>query len=120
MLKNLRRRDFLKHAAGLAGAGLLAGCGGLGGAGPTAVPAQTTPTAAPGATVAQLPLLRFAWWTDTGNMTPFQVSTSGPGGAVLLSLIFDTLTWKDEQGIIPWLASEWSAAPDGQSYTFRV
>ena len=24
--------------------------------------------------------LRFAWWTDVGNLTPFQVSATGPGG----------------------------------------
>jgi peptide/nickel transport system substrate-binding protein len=64
--------------------------------------------------------VRFAWWTDVGRPTPFQISTTGPGGAVLLSLLYDTLTWKDEAGIIPWLATEWSAAEDGRAYTFTL
>ncbi len=65
-------------------------------------------------------LVRFAWWSDVGTPTPFQVSTSGPGGAVLLSLLYDTLTWKDAHGIIPWLAAEWDVSADGRSYTFRL
>lgn len=77
---------------------------------------------APITTRAQEPadLVRFAWWSDSGIPTPFQVSAVGPGGAVLLSLIYDTLTWKDENGIIPWLAAEWSVAGDGLSYTFQL
>lgn len=31
-------------------------------------------------------LVRFAWWTDVGVPTPFQISTAGPGGTVLLPL----------------------------------
>ncbi|MBA3416155.1 MAG: ABC transporter substrate-binding protein [Chloroflexia bacterium] len=65
-------------------------------------------------------LVRFAWGTDVGSPTPFQVSTAGPAGAVLLSLIYDTLTWKDGEGIIPWLATEWEASADGLVYTFRL
>jgi peptide/nickel transport system substrate-binding protein len=86
---------------------------------PTTVP--TVPpilTATPQARAASL--LRFAWWTDVGNPTPFQVSTTGPGGAVLISLLYDTLTWKNEQGLIPWLATSWEAAADGLSYTFHL
>ena len=65
-------------------------------------------------------LVRFAWWSEVGTPTPFQVSTAGPGGAVLLSLLYDTLTWKDDRGIIPWLATEWEASADGRAYTFRL
>ncbi|HMA34051.1 MAG TPA: ABC transporter substrate-binding protein [Chloroflexia bacterium] len=114
MSRNLTRRQFLQGAAGLAGAAVLSGCGATGptptAIGPTAPPAGPRPVG----------LLRFAWWTDVGPPTPFQISTTGPGGAVLLSLIFDTLTWKNAQGIIPWLASSWEAAPDGTSYTFHL
>jgi hypothetical protein len=28
------------------------------------------------------------------------------GGPVLISTLYDTLVWKDERGIIPWLAEE--------------
>src|SRR5689334_13506639 len=117
MSSNLTRRQFLRGAAGLIGAGILSGCGATG-ATPTAVPAAAGP-ASPTAR-RQTNLLRFAWWTDVGNPTPFQISTVGPGGAVLMSLIYDTLTWKNTQGIIPWLAAGWDAAPDGSSYTFRL
>ena len=65
-------------------------------------------------------LVRFAWWSDVGIPTPFQVSTAGPGGAVLLSLLYDTLTWKDERGIIPWLAAEWDVDDEGRVYTFQL
>jgi peptide/nickel transport system substrate-binding protein len=64
-------------------------------------------------------LVRMAW-ADVGVPTPFRVSTAGPGGAVLLSLLYDTLTWKDEQGIIPWLATAWDVSPDGRDITFRL
>jgi peptide/nickel transport system substrate-binding protein len=64
-------------------------------------------------------VVRFAW-EDVGVPTPFRVSTAGPGGVVLLSLLFDTLTWKDEHGIIPWLASAWSVSQDGLEYTFSI
>jgi peptide/nickel transport system substrate-binding protein len=64
--------------------------------------------------------IRFAWWTDVGRPTPFQILPTGPGGAVLLTLLYDTLTWKDGTGIIPWLASTWQAADDGLAYTFHL
>jgi len=66
-----------------------------------------------------VPLLRYAG-PDSGMPNPFQVSPAGPGGPILVSLIYDTLTWKDESGIIPWLASEWSISEDGIVYTFQI
>jgi peptide/nickel transport system substrate-binding protein len=119
LARNLTRRQFLQGTAGLIGVALAGGCGQDRAPALTPVPLpQPSPT--PPATPATGGLLRFAWWTDVGKPTPFQISTVGPGGAVLISLIFDTLTWKDQQGIIPWLASSWETAPDGLSYTFRL
>ncbi len=66
-----------------------------------------------------LDLLQFAW-NDSGVPNPFQVSPAGPRGPILVSLIYDTLTWKDESGIIPWLASEWAASEDGLTYSFQL
>jgi peptide/nickel transport system substrate-binding protein len=66
-----------------------------------------------------VPLLRMAW-NDSGYLTPFRVSTTGPGGVNLLSLLFDTLTWKDAAGIIPWLAASWQTSRDGREYTFTL
>jgi peptide/nickel transport system substrate-binding protein len=59
-------------------------------------------------------------WTDVGFPTPFRVSTAGPGGAVLLSLLYDTLTWKDENEVIPWLATSWDTSPDGLDFSFAL
>jgi peptide/nickel transport system substrate-binding protein len=64
-------------------------------------------------------VVRFAW-QDAGPLTPFRVSTLGPDGLVLLSLIYDTLVWKDDHGLIPWLASSWDVSPDGREYTFTL
>jgi peptide/nickel transport system substrate-binding protein len=72
-------------------------------------------TAAPAANV-----LNLVWWTDVGFPTPFAFSTVGPGGVVRLSLIYDTLMWKDARGLIPWLATSWQVSPDGRTYTFTL
>lgn len=64
-------------------------------------------------------LLQYAG-SDSGMPNPFQVSPAGPGGPILVSLIYDTLTWKDDTGIIPWLASDWTVSADGQTYTFQI
>lgn len=64
--------------------------------------------------------LRLMWWTDVGFPSPFAVSTVGPGGVVRLSLLYDTLTWKDHTGVIPWLAEAWRVSPDGRRWTFTL
>ncbi|MBI2939844.1 MAG: hypothetical protein HYY04_05340 [Chloroflexi bacterium] len=64
--------------------------------------------------------LRFAWWTDVGFPTPFRISTTGPGGAALLTLLYDTLTWKDDRGTIPWLAERWETSTDGRHCRFTL
>jgi peptide/nickel transport system substrate-binding protein len=74
---------------------------------------------APAAPVSTPNIVRMAW-TDVGVPTPFRVSTAGPGGAVMLSLLYDTLTWKDEHGVIPWLATSWDVSPDGLDVTFAL
>ena len=75
--------------------------------------------AAPAPTASPANVIRFAW-EDVGYPTPFRISAAGPGGAVLLTLLYDTLTWKDEHGIIPWLATRWDVSPDGREVTFSL
>jgi peptide/nickel transport system substrate-binding protein len=65
-------------------------------------------------------VLRLAWWTGVGFPTPFAFSTVGPGGVVRLTLLYDTLVWKDERGIIPWLAAAWRIADGGRRITFAL
>ncbi len=126
----LTRRRLLGVVSGIAGgmavSSLLAACGRTqahGAAdGSTVTPTSSdgitsSPSSQPGTAVDRV---RFAWWTDVGTLSPFQFSTTGPGGVVLLSFVFDTLTWKDDQQIIPWLGTRWEAEPDGMSYTFSV
>ncbi|HEX2193958.1 MAG TPA: ABC transporter substrate-binding protein [Candidatus Limnocylindria bacterium] len=79
--------------------------------------AQSGPAGAEARSAPAVDRVRFAW-ADVGVPTPFRVSTAGPGGPVLLTLLYDTLTWKDDRGIIPWLASRWEVSPDGRDYTF--
>ena len=96
-MQPITRRQFLRGA--------------VGGDGTLAAASAASPAA---------DLVRFAWWNDVGGPTPFQISVTGPGDAALLPLLYDTRTWKDEHGIIPWLVSAWEAAPGGTPYTFRL
>lgn len=72
----------------------------------TPVLAATTPTPAP--VTLTLP------GDDWGYPSPFTFYPRGPG-YIRMSFIFDTLTWKDEKGIIPWLADSWEVSEDGPS-----
>lgn len=56
---------------------------------------------------------------DWGLPSPFTFYPRGPG-FVHLSLIYDTLTWKDDKGVIPWLAEKWEVSPDGKEWTFKL
>ncbi len=56
---------------------------------------------------------------DWGYPSPFAFYSRGPG-YIRMSLLFDTLTWKDEQGVIPWLAEAWTVSDDGTEWTFTL
>ncbi|MDR7542740.1 MAG: ABC transporter substrate-binding protein [Armatimonadota bacterium] len=73
-----------------------------------------------GSAAGQASLLRLTWWTDVGFPTPFAFSTLGPAGVVRLSLLYDTLVWKDERGLIPWLAGAWRTSAEGLAYVFTL
>ena len=51
-------------------------------------------------------------WGNAGFPSPFTFSNSGPGGFLRNTFLFDTLTWKDDTGVIPWLASSWEISKD--------
>ncbi len=114
------RRDFLRRlgvlTGTLAGGALLAACA------PGQRPAGLTPGArsATPAGPRAIDRLTLSWWTDVGFPSPFAFSALGPGGVVRLTLLFDTLTWKDGRGLIPWLAERWEVSGDGLRYTFHL
>jgi len=129
MAGRLTRRRFLGRAGlaagALVGGALLAACAPSATPAPTAGSAATapssagTPAAAPSA-ARRTERLTLSWWTDIGYPSPFAFIPLGPGGVVRVSLLFDTLTWKDERGIIPWLAERWEVGGDGLDYTFHL
>jgi peptide/nickel transport system substrate-binding protein len=54
-----------------------------------------------------------------GHPSPFGFNR-GPG-YMRASLVFDTLVWRDASGeTIPWLATDWSLADDGVTWTFTL
>ncbi|NLZ52539.1 MAG: diguanylate phosphodiesterase [Thermoanaerobacteraceae bacterium] len=54
---------------------------------------------------------------DWGLPSPFAHYSRGPGMSKM-RLIYDSLLEKGEEGLIPWLAKDWSISPDGKEYTF--
>lgn len=56
---------------------------------------------------------------DWGYPSPFAFYPAGPG-YLRMSMIFDTLVWKDENGIIPWLAKDWVISDDGKTWRFYL
>jgi peptide/nickel transport system substrate-binding protein len=56
---------------------------------------------------------------DWGYPTPFSMYPRGPG-YLRMSYLFDTLTWKDETGVIPWLAESWEVSDDNLTWTFSL
>lgn len=56
---------------------------------------------------------------NLGYPSVYTVSPKGRG-YLLMSFIFDTLTWKDENGVIPLLAEKWESSPDQKVWTFHL
>lgn len=59
--------------------------------------------------------IALGYW---GPPSPFLFYPRGPG-YVVTSFIFDTLLWKNNQSIIPWLADKWSH-PDSTTWIFHL
>lgn len=56
---------------------------------------------------------------DFGFPSIYTISPKGQG-YMTLSYIFDTLMWKDESGLVPYLAEDYSVSEDGMTYTFQL
>ncbi len=109
------RRRFLLGSASVL---LLAACSDAdsdGGSGPTTTatgggPDEPAPRERP---TARLPHGAF------GFPSPF--SSNGGFGYIQMSLLYDTLLWKDGEGtLLPWLAAEFERSDDDLTYTFEL
>ncbi|MGV8174615.1 MAG: ABC transporter substrate-binding protein, partial [Methanothrix sp.] len=56
---------------------------------------------------------------DWGYPSPYSHYSRGPG-YIRMSLIFDTLVWKDETGFVPALAESWEYLADEKAYVFHL
>jgi ABC-type dipeptide transport system, periplasmic component len=56
---------------------------------------------------------------DYGYPSPYTFYPRGPG-YLRMSLLFDTLVWKDENGIIPWLSDRYEVSADGREWVFHL
>ena len=105
MTGRLSRRQFLSGSAAVAAGAYLSSC---------------APVAQSGLQTAPGKRLTLSWWTDTGFPSPFTFSNLGPGGIVKESMLFDSLLWKDRNGLISWLAKSWEVADGGRTVIFRL
>ncbi|MBA2773849.1 MAG: hypothetical protein H0U36_07355, partial [Nocardioidaceae bacterium] len=103
----VNRRTFMLGALVVAGTGSLASCTDES---PTAGTSSTGPV--------PRPTLRIPGG-DFGFPSPFGY-IAGPG-YIRMSLIYDSLLWKDGSGELqPWLASSYNRSDDGLAYTFTL
>lgn len=110
-MRIVKRKQIVFTLLALLLVSLVAGCGPA--PTPTATPVPKEPTPTPAPVTLTLP------GDDWGYPSPFAFYSRGPG-YIRMSLLFDTLTWKDEDGVIPWLADEWEASDDGTEWTFTL
>lgn len=102
LVPTIQRRTFLKGMGAMAGAVLLGGCN-------------------PGrqGSVGGRPTVRVVSWTSLGFPSPFAF-VAGPG-YWRMSLVFDTLLWRDARGTEqPWLASSYKQSEDGLIHTLDL
>ena len=86
---------------------IVSGCGGATDPKPTKAPAKEEPSILTIADPAG----------DWGFPSPFLHYQRGPG-YIRMSLLFDTLVWKDAKGFVPALAEKWETSADGRTYRF--
>jgi peptide/nickel transport system substrate-binding protein len=56
---------------------------------------------------------------DQGFPSPYGHYPHG-GGYIMMSFIFDTLVWKDQNGFVPALAEKWEYLPEDNAYVFHL
>jgi len=110
-MRIVKRRQIVCTLLALLLVSLVAGCGPA--PTPTATPVPEEPTPTPAPVTLTLP------GDDWGYPSPFTRYPRGPG-YMQMSFLFDTLTWKDAKGVIPWLADSWEPSADGTKWTFKL
>jgi peptide/nickel transport system substrate-binding protein len=90
----------------------------LGGAGALFLGASCSPTPRPGPGQAAGPTVRLSQGA-TGFPTPF--ACNADIGYNQMSLLYDTMLWKDGNGdLLPWLAERMDVSADHLTYTFQL
>ena len=135
-IENIREEEKVKKKKVLAGftaaaiaASMITGCG-AGAKTETAVSteAETTAVEEKETTAAETAqdtekskerILTVSGNGDFGFPSVYTISPKGQG-YMTLSYIFDTLMWKDESGLVPYLAEDYSVSEDGMTYTFQL
>lgn len=75
------------------------------------------PAASPVAAQPRTDLVRMPFPQDDGSLTPYTFEAGYP----LLTLVYDTLLWRDAKGIPqPWLARSVVESPDGRVLTIKL
>lgn len=114
------RRQFLVFGLGGAAALTIGACSSDDGTEPgTGATSGTEPGAEPtDLEPAERPTVRLPFGAF-GFPSPF--SSNGPPGYVQMSLLYDTLLWKDGTGeLLPWLAESVERSDDDLTYTFAL
>lgn len=118
------RRAFLLAVVGAGAAVTLGGCTAREGGAPSPTSTRAAPSAPPTATATATeasaapprPTVRLPFGAF-GFPSPF--ASNGPPGYVQMSLLYDTLLWKDSTGEpMPWLAQDVQRSADDLTYTF--
>ena len=135
----MKKRFAAATMAALFAATALAGCGGGGSSASTAAPAGNNSTAAPAAesTAADNGGAAASTQASSADRTDVivavaqeptgffcqdsEISTNQAKDSPVLFNIYENLVWLDENGVCqPWLATDWTMAEDGLSYTFTI
>lgn len=56
---------------------------------------------------------------NLGYPSVYTVSSRGRG-YLMMSFLFDTLTWKDDKGVVPMVAKSWNVSEDNRVWTFKL
>ncbi|MGC9516000.1 ABC transporter substrate-binding protein [Methanocrinis sp.] len=87
-----------------------------------ALPLLTLVATGPAAAAADYEVAEYTIADATGDWgfpSPYAHYSRGPG-YVRMSLLFDTLVWKDDGGYLPALAEDWEYIEDDNAYSFEL